>query len=88
MTNAIPSAIQGQPTALQDEPDLINSIASQAQDATTEEGAEKFQSAAQKLEKAYEQVRSDPPNPENSADSALQDQDWLSKHPEHGNSRV
>lgn len=59
MTNAIPSSIQGQPTSLKNEPDLIDSIASQAQDATTEEGAEKFEAAAQKLEKAYEQVSSD-----------------------------
>lgn len=53
--NAIPSNIQGQPTSLSKEPELIDSIAAQAQDASTAEGAEKFQSAAQKLEQAYEQ---------------------------------
>ena len=55
-TSAVPSALQGQPTKLRDEPDLIASIASQAQDATTQEGANKFSSAAAKLGQAYEQV--------------------------------
>lgn len=69
--NAIPSNVQGQPTSLANEPELIDSIAAQAQDATTAEGAEKFQSAAQKLEQAYQQ-----------------DEEWLSKHPEHGERRM
>lgn len=63
--------MQGQPTSLSSEPELIDSIASQAQDATTSEGAERFAAAAQKLENAY-----------------TQDQEWLSKHPEHGERRL
>lgn len=55
MTNEIPSAVQAEPTSLQDEPDLINKIAAQAQDASTEEGARHFEKAAHKLEAAYEQ---------------------------------
>lgn len=55
MTSTIPSSIDGEPTALRDEPKLIAKIGAQAQDASTTEGAQHFDNAAQKLDEAYKQ---------------------------------